>query len=249
MRIITVMNYNTEPYIAMCKGWFYFVRKFHPNAEIIVYHNESISKELLRKDVIYKKLDVKNVPVILKLEPKKVNKLAVHKEWSKYEDFIFLDADAYPLTSLEDLYNSCIKPVTFCGHEPGNGEGPSHLNSGVFVQKTNLFTYDNLIDMRDKYGDQLRYLEMGSDQLLIQTYLKDIGYDPFDWDIMGHEYNSAAAADITIEGDTVTAISKITKKNIKVLHGYSQYKFWNNSDTSKFWKYVNRIDKDNNYKE
>lgn len=238
------MNYNIEPYITMCKGWFYFVRKFHPNAEIIVYHNNEISKKLIRNDVTYKTLDTKDVPVILELEPRKVNKLAVHKEWDKYQDFIFLDADAYPLSSLDELYNSCTKPVTFCGHEHGIGEGRNHLNSGVFVQKKPFFSYSNLIAMREKYGDQLRYLELGSDQLLIQTYFKDIGYNPFDWKVMGHEYNSAANADITIERDTVSAVSKITGKNIKVLHGYAEYKFWNNRDALKFWEYVNRVVED-----
>ena len=121
MRILTIMDYNKEPYITMAKGWLYLARKYHADADIIVYHGGNISKELIQDGIIYKKLDTKGVPVLAPGEPGKVNKLAMHKEWKKYDKFLFMDADAYPLSSLKELYDSCTKPITMCGHEQGYG--------------------------------------------------------------------------------------------------------------------------------
>lgn len=237
MRFITVMDYHTEPYITMCKGWFHFVRKYHPNAEIVVYHSSSMDSALIRDDVIYKKLDITDVPVLISWDRGKVNKLAVHKEWEKYDNFIFMDADAYPLDDLTPLYDACTKPVTFCGHEPQIGLGPIQLNSGVFVQKEPFFHYDQLIQAYKDNGNKLKY--SGSDQSLAQQHFESIDYDPFDWDVMGHEYNSAAKADITIDTDKITAISKVTGKNIKVLHGFGEFKFWKHAP--EFWEYVKGV--------
>ena len=237
MTFITIMNYTDPDDIIMCKGWFYFVRKFHPTAEIIVYYNDALSDELIRDDVTYKKLDVTNVPMLA--NKGKINKLAIHREWDKYDQFIYMDADAYPLADLQPMFDNCRKPITYCGHDPGEGAGPTHLNSGVLVQKSKLFNYDNLIDIWLRSNKRLKYA--GTDQALCQMHFEDIGYSPFDYNIMGHEYNSCANATISIIDGNVSAISNITKKQIKVLHGYGCYRFSSNSNTKKFWNYIKNI--------
>jgi len=240
MKFITVMDYSAEPYLTMCKGWFHFVRKYHPEAEIIVYSKSSIHPELIRDDVVYEKLDTDGVPVLLPDEPGKVNKLSIHKEWVKYEDFIFMDADAYPLQNLSTLYESCKKPVTFSGHEPGMGRGPEQINSGVFVQKSPLFSFSDLMSAYDSNGRRLKY--SGSDQALIQMYFEQIGYSWSDPTVMGLEYNSVADAEISISDGTIRAVSKLTNLNIKIIHGYGEYRFWLKSP--ELWEYIkNTINK------
>lgn len=234
MRIITLMNYTKEPYISMCKGWIYMVKKFHPYAEIIVYYDE-LDNSIFSNDVIFKKLDMTNVPVLRSHSPHKKVKLAIHKEWSKYDKFIFLDCDAYPLTNLNELYN-LNKLVTFCSHEPGEGLGERQLNSGVFFQNNTLFTFKDLIDTWERHNRILKY--SGTDQCLVQMTLEDANYYPYD-EKMGHEYNSCANAKIMIDREEVKAISNITGKEIKVLHGYDRWKFWTNPYTIEFWEWIN----------
>lgn len=238
LNFITVMNgYTSTEDKIMCNGWFNFVRKYHPNDNIIVYHHDDMHPDLIRDDVEYKRLDLTGVPVVAGFAHKRV-KLAVHREWVKYDHFIFMDADAYPLRSMREMFNQCRIPITICGHDWQH----DLLNSGVFIQRENNFNSDDLITVLKENNGRVKY--PGTDQALVRMYFDKIGYNPHDYEVMNQEYNSNSdVSSIEVIDDEVVAISKYSNRRLNVIHGYGCFKFWKCDKTTEFWKYIISVNK------
>ncbi len=188
MNIVTVMNYDfadVRP-LLMCKMWMDSVQRCHPEASITVLVVRSLPEGLGRYFARFGNVRVAQGsydPGARVLR----NRHAMHNLFFKLfqlcsldEPFIYLDADIVVLDRLDHLWDRRqAKPWIGIDHQaniPGCTGPVPFLNSGVqIVGDPDFYDYGRLRSCAESRG--FRFEVPGSDQGVLWTYFRDIGYD------------------------------------------------------------------------
>ncbi|MBK23621.1 MAG: hypothetical protein CME70_06405 [Halobacteriovorax sp.] len=200
MLVTTVMNYSDEKeYNLMCKGWIKYALLHFPDSEIAI-----LTKGLPPSVQDY--ANENNINVMICSPTDEINfgqnQKATHNVCFKLfnlcklsEKFIFIDADAFIVSPGSALIKaSGDQGFIAVNHQliPGHTDHLKEpvLNSGVMaVSDIKLFRWENFKSIlhRDR-----GFVYPGTDQSLINSYFKGIGYDYTHKDI-GFGWNSWAA--------------------------------------------------------
>ena len=207
MNVVTIMNYDKEPYIKMCKV---FIREFKR-------HNEDVNLHILYES------DIDNSIVEYS---KKFNNINFHQRescknsWMDHhnvnfklynlckirEPFIFLDSDIFCLSSLDHIWSKRNdKPFIGIDHQlvPGHTDqfNFKFLNSGVqIVGDPEWYQFDKFRDAYENVKGKLKC--PGFDQAHIFTHCKLVDYD-YTHPEIGYEWNSYAKyGEVTRDKDT-----------------------------------------------
>jgi hypothetical protein len=195
MNLITIFNYpkDDDNYTKMCLLWLYFTKKYCGNLTVKIFTKNGVNSHI--KNVIdqygftlvYREED-KNLSFIDKKFKHNIG-FKLFNLCKETEPFVFIDADAFILRCINDLVEkSNGQKIVMVNHEniPGHTDHIpfSFLNSGVQVcNDTSILKYDEII--------KEKMVVPGSDQSLLFSYFKTIGYNYTNPNI-GFEWNSYA---------------------------------------------------------
>jgi len=200
MIITTVMNYPDQDALnRMCKGWIKYTKQNFPDNDVVI-----ITKGLSPSVSEYAKENGVDVSIGSPTNEFRFpgNAKAEHNVCFKLfnlcmlkEAFIFIDADAYAIVSGQPLIDAAgdqgfiaVNHQLIRGHTDHLTE--PILNSGVIaVSDFKLFRWENFKSIL--YRDR-SFKYPGTDQSLINSYFKGIGYDYTHKEI-GFGWNSWAA--------------------------------------------------------
>ena len=238
MKIVTICNYpDQENFNAMCIAWGNQIKKYCGNMEVEVLVEKSLP-ELVRKS-----FDENNIKISIK--QRKENKFkfnasisnkAQHNIFFKMynlcnltEPYIFIDADAFLLTGVEDLIEaSKDKPFIAVDHE----KIPKHcahiqykfLNTGMMVVSDPSFLdFDKKISIL-KRDRTFKY--PGTDQSLVNSYVKEMNYD-YSHELVGYGWNHCAGYTKFINGDKAICSGLGDEYPINLNHYWHEFKPWN----------------------
>lgn len=195
MNLITIFNYPKDNYnyTKMCLLWLSFAKKYSSNLNVKIFTKDGVNnqiKNLIEEydfSLIYREED-KNLPFTDKKFKHNVG-FKLYNLCKETEPFIFVDADAFIFRAVGDLVKkSNDQKIVMINHENIYGH-TSHipfkfLNSGVQICNDNsILEYSTIIKQK--------ITTPGSDQALLFSYFKNIGYDYTNLNI-GFEWNSYA---------------------------------------------------------
>jgi len=195
MNLITIFNYpkDSENYTKMCMLWLYYTKKYHNDLNVKIFTKDGVNEYI--KDTIdsygfslvYAHED-ENLPFSDKKFKHNIG-FKLFNLCKETEPFVFVDADAFILRDISDLVDkSNDQKIVMINHEniPGHTSNIpfTFLNSAVQVcNDISILKYDEIIKQR--------IVAPGSDQSLLFSYFKNIGYDYTNPNI-GFEWNSYA---------------------------------------------------------
>jgi hypothetical protein len=200
MQLITIMDYEDQNSITMCKSWIYLAKRYNPDSKICIFYYRDIST-IRQFSSRYR-----NVSFIKLRFPSSLYQISrghTHHPaqelqltlWKQLESlhitkYIYIDADAFILSSLEAWWNVIDQQPYIAISETRRRSGELRLNAGVYSysSKTSFITYNKLIKQYHDDGGIL--IEAGA-QGLTDAYLRKIKYQYMHHNI-GHEYNSLA---------------------------------------------------------
>ena len=237
MKLVTICNYpNQQNFNAMCIAWGNQIRKYCESMEVEVLAEKEIphpvKKSFERNDI---KISIKQRKENNFRFNSTISKKAQHNIFFKMynlcnmtEPYIFIDADAFLLTDVEDLISaSKDKPFIAVDHE----KIPKHcahipydfLNTGMMVvSEPSFLDFDKKINIL-KRDRTFRY--PGTDQSLINSYVKEMNYD-YSHESVGYGWNHCAGYTEFIDGDTAICSGLGEKYTIKLNHYWHEFKPW-----------------------
>lgn len=188
MHIVTVMNYtfDDERLLVMCMMWMDSVQRLNPGARVTVLSARPLPGRLAAHFRGFGNVAVEVRPYdraakVLR-SPHAMHNIffKLHHLCGMGEPFIYLDADAIALSSLEFLWQRRHdKPWIGIDHQrriPGHTGDEPFLNSGVQVVGDPAFCdYSELIGTARECG--FRWSVPGTDQALLNAHFRRIGYD------------------------------------------------------------------------
>lgn len=199
MEIVTVMNYDSPQGVAMCKIWFYLMKRYNPKAHITVFYRDKISEVA---EFGSRFLDVEFIQLDLSgdfLTYDRMGGVTVPSQdltlgawrWiekNHLDKFICVEADAWCFTPLDEFWQLADEKP-YIGIQECLREGPM-VNAGVYSYNSaeGFLSYSRLMEQYRIDGLIRRGL---GDQWLVNGYFHRIGYD-FSHPKIGFEYNSLA---------------------------------------------------------
>jgi hypothetical protein len=194
MNLITIFNYPKDNvnYTKMCELWLYFAFKYKGTLNVKIFTENGVNESI--KSMIdhygFELLKLERTPISWS-DPKFKHNIGfkLFNLCKETEPFVFIDADAYILKSLDTLVRtSNNQRMVMIDHEtvPGHTTHIPYkfLNSGVQVcNDPTILIYDEII--------KEKIIAPGSDQSLLYSYFKTINYDYKNPNI-GFEWNSFA---------------------------------------------------------
>lgn len=251
MNIVTLMNYKDPKGVAMAKGWLYLARRFNPHAKIVVLHGDDYEEikgfaESRIGNVSFKRLDVG--AVMPKDQMKGFTFYCqdlTFARWLALEElglprYIFVEADAWILSGLEEWWNvTPEKP--FIAVMENDREGPPYFNIGCFSHHhpTPFWTYAKLMEEYRLSGDQIP-ISIG-DQGLMNSWAWRTGYDAFHpkIDKMWNCPTYDRMGGIVLGRCDDLAIQAWDQGNrIKIMHTWGPRKWWETPELMPVWSYV-----------
>lgn len=275
MHIVTMMAYKKKAPLLMCKAFLYLVKRFNPQATVSVFYQGDIGKirTFARnfKDIHFILLDRRLTNTGLNggfaHHPVQDLRFGV---WRKLESmglnkFIYLDADALPIASLDQWWQVVSEKPYIAIDE--RLEGKERLfNAGVhsYSSSTGFVTYRKLRDQYRRDGNRIRI--QAGEQGIVNALFRRLNYD-YVHPKIGFEYNSLAKysrvvavndKDIEIYSGDYPILKKIVrrvtfskanwaegwmwwgqKRRVKVLHSFGGpgYRFWDLPECRTFWDY------------
>jgi hypothetical protein len=238
MNILTVFNYpDEEEYNIMCCAWIMQIRKYTTNKIIILTQNEIREKinlfisKMNYQDIEFRKLNSTN-QIDFRSHPdfKKASHNVNFKLFNLCkikEPYIFIDADAFLLNSIEPLIKAGeTKPLIAVNHQiiPGETDHLKEpvLNSGVMVvSDPNFMVWENFLKIL--FRDQ-GFRWPGTDQSLINSFCKESNYDYTHKDI-GHGWNSWAKYTVFEEGEAFCR-GLLEEHRVFINHYWNKSKPW-----------------------
>jgi len=266
--IATVMNYDDPAGVAMCKGWLYLARRFNPHAKLIVFHHDKIGqvKEFGKRlgDVEFERIDVgKIMPHTQFVGHAPPSQDMTIGAWVRVEEmglgkFLFAEADAWILGSLEDWWHTADQKPYISVIEQHNFHGADFFNAGTYSynSKEGFVTYRKMMEQYEADGNRIA-ISLG-DQGLLNAYFRRIGYD-WSHPRIGVEYNAWARNCRVIRADDSEIRVMIGTKPVprnedenwivdwagwncgrqaRILHAFWRHKFWNLPECGPLWHYV-----------
>ena len=202
MHIVTVMNYafDDERPLVMCRMWMDSVQRLNPGAHVTVLAARPLPERLALHFRSFGNVAVEVRPYdkaaqVLR-SPHAMHNIffKLHHLCGMREPFIYLDADAVPLSGLGFLWaRRHDKPWIGIDHQrriPGHTGDEPFLNSGVQVVGDPSFCdYRELIGLARECS--FRWSVPGTDQALLHTHFGRIGYD-YTHPQIGPEWNACA---------------------------------------------------------
>lgn len=238
MKVVTIMNYpDKKEENAMCAVWMKQTRENFPKGtKIEVFYEGSISNVL---KVFAKKYDIellnkeRSIQIDFSSHPdgKKANHNVNFKLFNLCqinEPFIFIDADAFLLTSAEPMLLAAKdKPFIAINHQniPGQTDHLTEpvLNSGVMiVSDPSIFQWNNFIRILAR--DQ-RFVHPGTDQSLVNSLVKMFNYD-YTHHIIDFSWNSWSNYTVWENGKAFCRGLE-TEHEVNINHYWNDRKPWN----------------------
>ncbi len=202
MHIVTVMNYTfaDERPVVMCTMWMDAVQRLNPGARVTVLAARPLPERLALHFGSYGNVSVEIRPYDMAAQvlrsPQAMHNIffKLHHLCAMREPFIFLDADAIALSSLEFLWQRRHdKPWIGIDHQrgiPGHTGDKPFLNSGVqVVGDPDFCSYRELICLARESG--FAWSVPGTDQALLHEHFRRIGYR-YTHPEIGPEWNACA---------------------------------------------------------
>lgn len=199
MDLITIFNYpkDNQNYTDMCRIWLQCANEFKGSLNVRIFTqdgvNESVEELIKKYGFSLEKLSGIKVNNGNSAMANKMNHNIGFKLYNlckQTEPFVFVDADAFILESMDTLVRlSAGKPFVGVNHE----KVPNHtahipqrfLNSGVqVVNDPSILDFSKIT--------QMKIVMPGTDQSLLFSYFKFIGYDyttpgvGFGWNAYAH---------------------------------------------------------------
>lgn len=278
MHILTVMDYTTEPGITMCKAWILLARRFNPRARITIFYTKPIDK--IRSfasrytSVHFRKLTiprrVRHITEGFTHHPVQELQLSVWAQTEKLgiHRYIYIDADAFILDSLDQWWNH-IDDKPYIGiPERRMANGTLLLNAGVYSysSRNGFVTLNKLLEQYKRDNQKIRF--QAGQQGLLNAYFQYIHYD-FTHETIGHEYNTIARfsnvvgandQDIVVYSGRYPILKTIyytirggakewtaywlwwnIPKRVKILHAFGvDFKFWQLPECKHLWNYCKK---------
>jgi hypothetical protein len=240
MHIVTVMNYAfaDERPLVMCRMWMESVQRLNPGARVTVLATQPLPERLAAHFRAFGNVCVEVRPYDKSAQVLR-SRHAMHNIFFKLHHlcgmdapFIYLDADAIPLSSLDFLWQRRLdKPWIGIDHQlriPGHTGDEPFLNSGVQVVGDPAFCgYSELIELARECG--FRWRVPGADQALLHTHFRRIGYD-YTHPEIGPEWNACAGfVDLTTEtGGSWAGATRapMPRHAVHVNHYWGPFKPW-----------------------
>jgi len=247
MHIITIMNYKERSALIMCKAWIYFAKRFNPKATISIFYHDDISQ--IRQFASY----YLNISFVKIRFPKGLSALSrghTHHPaqdlrlalWKQLEllqitKFIYIDADAFILGSLNNWWNIIDLKPYIAIPECRMPSGRLRLNAGVhsYCDQSGFITYDKLINQYKRDGN--RILVEAGEQGLIYSYFRRINYT-YTHPTIDYAYNSIAKycrvvraddREIVVYSGSFPMIKKIARAvQLKKKDFSENWLWWNN---------------------
>lgn len=254
MVIVTLMNYDDPKGVAMCKGWLWLARHFHPMARIVVLHHDKYREiQTFAKNRIgniqFAKLDLEAV-----LPKEKMNGHTFYCQdltfarWVLLEKlgikrYLFVEADAWIVGELWDWwFTSLEKP--FIAVLENEHPTPPYFNIGCFSHNSPkpFFTYSMLMEEYHLNGDQIP-ISVG-DQALMNLWAWRNKYDASHPKI-GKEWNCPTydrMAGIKLGRCDKQAIEVFDSgKRVKIVHTWGPRKWWDTPELAPITAFVESV--------
>lgn len=267
MKILTLMDYDTLEGIIMCRGWFYLMKRFNPQAEITVLHagkTEGFRQyaERLFPTVRFLEMDLTGIITnddvtgfdfpYIHLTMARWRTVETHQELSKH---LFIEADAWVIAPLDELWSVVgLKPFVATIEQYWYG-GPL-FNIGVYTyNNAGSFLSHSKIMQQLESDERKIHLPVG-DQGLINSIIRRTRYDARHPKV-GPEYNVPTGfATIERMDDDAIEISFGPRpldlgpwswlggwagwgerRSAKIVHSFWR-KWWKVPETERLWRYV-----------
>ena len=239
MKIVTIFNYPDEQHFnIMCCTWIRQVKRYCHDSEIMILSSNNLPSTITTFMEKYTGIEVvigdHNSTISFEGHPDcvKATHNVLFKLWNLckiYEPFIFIDADAFILKDYDDLLSaSKDKPLIGVNHQNIPGETDMLpepvMNSGVMlVSDPRILDWDDIISilMRDR---GFRY--PGTDQSLLNSYLKESNYD-YTHESVGFEWNSWAKYTVFDEQMNARCVGLDREHDVFINHYWNFAKPWN----------------------
>jgi len=203
MKIITICNYPDDiKFNAMCMTWAKQIRKHCQGIKIQVLTENGVPPIVERcfsennVEIVYKERMENNFKFNNSISQKAQHNVffKMFNLCNENEPYIFIDADAFLLTPIDCLIEaSKDKPFIAVNHEkvPNHCENLPYdfLNTGVMiVSDPDFLNFDRKIDILKRDG---KFIYPGTDQSLINSYVKEAKYD-YSHELVGFGWNHCA---------------------------------------------------------
>lgn len=276
MHLITIMDYNDHNSLVMCKSWIYLAKRYNPKATITIFYRQPISEirqfSSRYRDISFIKLhfprDLNQFIHGHTHHPVQELQFALWKQLEKLRitKFIYVDADAFILSSLNDWWRIINDQPFIAVSETRRPQGELRLNAGVhsYSDEAGFVTYDKLVEQYHIDGNRI-LVEAGT-QGLIDAYFRRINYT-YTHPAIGHEYNAFAKycqvkradnSEIVVYSGQYPLTKKVTRMlllkekefaekwlwwdkpvRVKILHSFGGpgFKFWELPECKTLWNY------------
>jgi len=235
MRILTIMDYSPQDAnaILMCRVWLErIIACGRRDVEVLVLYNENRPNFV---DAYRERIDI-----AIEQRPR-LKKLGPHADYfltfklpaiaNTPAPFIYIDADAYPLVSLEPLWSiRNDKPwiATIAQRVQSNPDtlGAPFVSAGVqIVSDSSFYSFDRIHEAFKADGYRLRY--PGLDQAALTVFAQANGYD-YTHPGFGTEWNSyAGISELKLEDGVWRGTTRGLAQNHPVyIHHYWCEKPW-----------------------
>lgn len=279
MHIISLMDYTDRRSIIMCCAWIELATRYNSGAKITIFHTKPIPRIQAfagaRPKVRFVQFSIPQATTRLTggftHRPVQDLQLGLWHQLSRLHiyKFIYVDADAFIIDSLDDWWSIIGEKPLIGIPERILSEGGVLLNAGVFsyADKNGFITFQKLLDQYNRDGEKIIF--QAGQQGLLNAYLRRIRYD-FRHPRIGHEYNVLAKYSriVQFNDDQIAVYSgrypfrkKIkhlitgrrewsadwlgwkTTKRAKIIHAFGGkgYKFWELQECNSLWEYCEKI--------
>ncbi len=278
MHIITIMDYKKGKPTILCKAWLAFAIKYNPRAKITIFHT---GKGWPLASFVQYNPRIRIQPFSIPKSVRQITEGFTHHPaqelqlglWHEIEKrkiykFIYVDADALILDSLDDWWRIISQKPLIGIPERRLDDDWMLMNAGVFSYSSRhgFITLAKLIEQYKQDGKRI-ILQAGQ-QGILNSYLRRMHYD-FMHKHIGHEYNTLAKySQIRIVNGSIVArighypFIKTLKHAItgrkewsaywtgwnaggkaKILHAFGGkgYKFWELPECRDLWQYCRQI--------
>ena len=247
MNIVTIFDYNLEN-INYKTMLYMFVRSIDQSCKKYPYTLWIITNQTNTIDRMFGNTHLRSIKpqynpsIVPQSMPNIKNKLynLCHLDF----EFIYLDCDMYINEDLSFLWDkrkdrpfiATIHQKNINGHTTDNN---AFLNSGLqIVSDPHFLNYDHLYEYAQSID--FKFSSPGTDQALLDSYCKQIGYD-FTHPNIGCEWNSCAGYGLVDIDDEYNFRIRYKNKDIeypvKINHYWNEFKPWAiNCPIFKFYK-------------
>lgn len=253
MNLVTLMNYEDQKGVLMCKGWLWLARHYNPCARIFVLHHDKIDE--IRRFALEKigNVEFHRLRLHTVMPREKMNGHTFYcqdltfSRWVALEDlglqqYLFIEADAWPISSLSEWWDvTHEKP--FIAVMEKEREGPPYFNIGCFSHHhpTPFFTYKLLMEEYALNGNTIP-ISIG-DQALMNLWAWRNNYDAFHpkidktWNCPTYDRMHGIMLG-RCDDQEIEVTDLRMEKRIKIVHTWGPRKWWDTPELAPIARFV-----------